>query len=141
MKQNKQKKKTPLNIIILNCVIVLLIIIFIPFILVFLEELKYSGHYQYEENSFAYRLQDERYGDMVEYYHDNVAYDSKASQTMSEYYAVAEYYEAALYYKAFSQNGDTARAEKYLKKMEAAGKKLGMLSATGESIKKELGLR
>lgn len=93
---------------------------------------------QYKESSFAYRLEDGRYGSMVEYYHENVANHVKDEEGMEEYYAAARFYEAALYYKAFLNAGDEERASRYADKMKEAQEELGSLAGFDKKILKQL---
>ena len=140
MRNSEQDRKTKGKILILNIAIVLLALILIPFIFIFLEEWKYSRHTGYKENTFAYRLEDGRYGSMVEYYHENEANHIEDNGNITEYYAVARFYEAALYYKAFLDAGDDARAAVYAEKMKAAQRDLGSLEGFDKKILKQLEL-
>ena len=85
-------------------------------------------YYTIREDSMIYALEDNRYGDLVSQYHQNMALDVKSSETMKECYAIARYYEAALDYKLALLQNDPALAQKAEQRMETAANDMGALS-------------
>lgn len=96
--------------------------------------------YTVSESSMGYALEDGRYGDLVEDYHRNAACGAKTTAAMENYYAVARYYEAALDYQLAVQNQDTAQAEEYKARMDAAAKEMGEFSDEKQKIDTLLGI-
>ncbi len=120
--------------IITNIVIGILAFIFIVVIgmTVFTvsDELK---PYTASEDSMIYSLQDNRYSDLVRYYHKNMALGIEPTKTMEECYAVARYYEAAIDYQLAVQEKDSALKKMAEEIMAEAAKKMGDFSyASGE---------
>ena len=99
-----------------------------------------SFGFDYDADSFYYRLTDGDYSQMVEMYYYNEANGVKADSELRQYYAVAEYFEAASWYKAFDSAGDSARAAEYETKMADAGNDMGALSMVAEDIRQSLGI-
>lgn len=101
----------------------------------------------YEDYSIPYDNQNMesavQYGDfhrLVSMYHENIANGFEGDRAMKEYYGVAKYYEAASFYKAFTETGDTVRAEREAAKMEQALEEMGGWSILEEEINAQLGL-
>lgn len=140
--QNKIKqKKQDIKIVVLNVVIGVLVLFLLITGVYALEEFSYEFDNGYKEDSFLYRIKDERFNEMVRMYHENEAYGKKFGEEGQEYYAIAKYYEAASFYKAFSEAGDTERTERYLSKMEAAADDMGAMAFTKDKIDEKLGIQ
>ncbi len=89
--------------------------------------------YTASEDSMIYSLQDNRYSDLVRYYHQNTALGVKPTKTMEECYAVARYYEAAIDYQLAVQEKDSTLKKKAAEIMAEAAKEMGDFSyAMGE---------
>lgn len=89
--------------------------------------------YTASEDSMIYSLQENRYSDLVRYYHKNTALDVKPTKTMEECYAVARYYEAAIDCQLAVQEKDSALKKKAEEIMTEAAKEMGDFSyAKGE---------
>ena len=99
-----------------------------------------SFGWQYDADSFYYRLSDGDYGAMVEMYYLNEANDVRPDEELSMYYGVAKYFEAASWYKVYDDSGDAARAADYRETMEVAQKQMGALSMVAGDVKDALGI-
>lgn len=140
--QNKIKqKRQDIKIIILNIVIGVLVFFLLITGVYALEEFSYEFDNGYKEESFLYRIKDERYNEMVRMYHENEAYGKEFDEEGQEYYAIAKYYEAASFYKTFSEAGDTMRTERYLEKMQKAEEEMGAMSFVKDKIDEKLGIQ
>lgn len=140
--QNKIKqKRQDIKIIILNIVIGVLVFFLLITGVYALEEFSYEFDNGYKEDSFLYRIKDERYNEMVRMYHENEAYGKEFDEEGQEYYAIAKYYEAASFCKAFSEAGDTERMERYLDKMEDAEEDMGAMAFVKDKIDEKLGIQ
>ena len=93
----------------------------------------------YDDKNLYYCVRDGDFVRLLEQYYTNVQEGHKGSFLAKEYYGVAKYYEAASLYKAYSETGDTVRADRELAKMEAALEEMGGWSMLEEDIKKQLG--
>lgn len=132
---NKLKEQMKdVKVFVLNIVIAVLIFFLLIIGFYFVEELIEAFDRGYSENSMMYRIEDGNYGSLVQMYHTNEIIPVKAGKEMQEYYAAAQYFEAASYYKAFSETGDAARAEKYLKKMNEAAEEMGGISFVKDNV-------
>lgn len=140
--QNKIKqKRQDIKLIILNIVIGVLVFFLLITGTYALEEFSYEFDNGYKEESFLYRIKDERYHETVRMYHENEAYGKKFGEEGQEYYGIARYYEAASFYKAFSEAGDKERMERYLDKMEDAEEDMGAMAFVKDKIDEKLGLQ
>ena len=136
-----KQKKQDIKLIILNIVIGVLVFFLLITGTYALEEFSYEFDNGYKEESFLYRIKDERYHEMVRMYHENEAYGKKFGEEGQEYYAIARYYEAASFYKAFSEAGDTERMERYLDKMKEAEEDMGAMAFVKDKIDEKLGIQ
>ena len=141
MQDKIKQKRQDIKIIILNVVIGVLVFFLLITGIYALEEFSYEFDNGYTEDSFIYRIKDERYNEMVRMYHENEAYGKKFGEEGQEYYAIAKYYEAAYFYKAFSEAGDTERMERYLDKMEDAEEDMGAMAFVKDKIDEKLGIQ
>lgn len=124
---NKWKEQiSNIKLLILNIIIVILAILLVVVFVVAAEEL-YSAFSDdaVGEDAFIYAMEEERYGDLVEYYYRNNVEGDKTDPNMQEYYGVAWYFEAAFYYKMYEEAGETARAAEQKERMEKAVQQLG----------------
>lgn len=87
-----------------------------------------------DEDSFLYALEDNRYSDLMEYYHENVALEAKTTKTMEECYAIARYYEAAIDYKIAVQENDIELLKKAQEVMSLAESQMGELTYAKDEI-------
>ena len=78
------------------------------------------------------------YAPLVDHDHQNLAAGITGNKEEKEYYGVAKYYEAASFYKAFSTVGDTGRAAREKRKMDAAYEEMGGWQIAKEAIDAEL---
>ena len=90
--------------------------------------------YTASEDSMIYSLQDNRYSDLVRYYHQNTALDVKPTKTMEECYAVARYYEAAVDCQLAVQEKDSVLQKKAEEIMAEAAREMGDFSYAKEEI-------
>lgn len=96
--------------------------------------------YSISEESLLYSLEYGQYGNLVKYYHRNIACNAKSTETMEECYAIARYYEAAIDYKIALLDNDTGLLEKTENIMVESVKEMGDLSYAKEEIDQLLGL-
>lgn len=91
------------------------------------------GTYDISEASMIYSLKDNRYSDLVRYYHQNTALNVDSTEIMEECYAVARYYEAAIDYRLAIQERDAELQKSAEEAMEEAADEMGDFSyAKGE---------
>ena len=93
-----------------------------------------SFGWEYDADSFYYRLSDGDYGAMVEMYYLNEAYNVEPDEELNMYYGAARYFEAASWYKAYIEAGDDARAAAYRLTMDEAEAQMGALSMVAGDI-------
>lgn len=125
----------------MNIVIIVLAIVMVISLYFAITEIYDAFHvYQNSENSFIYAAEDGSYARMVTMYHENVGADGKEKERYGEYYGVAKYFEAAFFYEIYHEAGDTVRAEKYQKAMDAAVADMGDFSFLQEDIDTKLGI-
>ena len=93
-----------------------------------------SFGWEYDADSFYYRLSDGDYGAMVEMYYLNEAYNVEPDEELNMYYGAARYFEAASWYKAYSEAGDDSRAAVYRRTMDEAEQQMGALSMVAGDI-------
>lgn len=129
-----------IRVLILNIIIAVLVVLLLIVGALTVEEFSSAIDRGYKEESFIYRLNDESYETLLRLYHTNDIMSVKLGKEGEEYYSAAQYYEAASYYKVFSEAGDSARAEKYLEKMNVAAEKLGELGFVREKMDARLGI-
>lgn len=94
----------------------------------------------YNEDSFYYSIQQERFFDTVGYYHHNTKAGLEGNAKMQEFYGVAKYYEYASLYQAYTVYGNLEQAEAFRKKMQDAESDMGDWDMTIEPIQKQLGM-
>lgn len=90
--------------------------------------------YDISEDSMIYALKDNRYSDLVRYYHQNTALNTNSTEIMEECYAVARYYEAALDYQLAVQEGDTMLQKEAEEAMAEAADEMGDFSYAKNEI-------
>lgn len=111
--------------VILNIAIVILCLITVACGFWAMHNLFDDYAWDYDEQSFYYRIEGNDLGAIVNMYYHNEAENVRANSSMKEYYGVAKYFEAASNYKAFLESGDATRAEREAAKMEEALPEMG----------------
>ena len=134
-----KKKRSP-GLVALDIVIGILCLALVGAAGFALDMWQESFGWEYDEDSFYYRLSDGDYGAMVEMYHYNEANNVKPDKSLRQYYAVAEYFEAASWYKVYSQSGDMHRAAGYEEAMARAEKEMGALYMVAGDICRQLNI-
>lgn len=86
------------------------------------------------EYSLLYAVEDGRYSELLEAYHQNIVCDTSPSGSMNELYAVAQYYEAAINYQMAQMEKDSSLLEKSKEAMESAACRMGSVSYAKEDI-------
>ncbi|MEE0421139.1 MAG: hypothetical protein UDG86_13965 [Lachnospiraceae bacterium] len=95
----------------------------------------------YDEQSFAWDLQDQNYSEMLRKTVSNEVSGAEASDTLKEYYALSRYYEAAMYYKMYSDNGQQGKADSYAETMTREKEKTGYLKSEISEINNLLSIK
>ena len=90
--------------------------------------------YTLSEDSMIYALQDNRYSDLVRYYHRNQALGAHSTESMEECYAIARYYEAAIDYKLAIQENNPELQKKSEETMAMAVGEMGDFSYAKDEI-------
>ncbi len=136
------KNKEKANVVkwILNIIIIVLSFFFFVTVCATLSELNDAFGYNYDADSFYYKLQSENYRDMVQARYHNIMNGHNGNATLKEYYGVAEYYEMASLYKAYTVAGNEEMATHFQNKMQEAEKRMGDWNITKDSIHKQLGI-
>jgi len=133
------KRKNPVHLV-LDIVIVLLCLALVGAAAFAVSMWQDSFGWEYDADSFYYRLSDGDYGAMVEMYYLNEAYDVEPDEELDMYYGVARYFEAAGWYRAYSEAGGELRAAAYRQAMTAAEEQMGALSMVAVDIREVLGI-
>lgn len=133
------KRKNPVHIV-LDIVIGILCIALVGAGAFAVSMWQESFGWEYDADSFYYRLSDGDYGAMVEMYYLNEAYNVEPDEELNMYYGAARYFEAASWYKAYSEAGDDARAVAYRLTMDEAEAQMGALSMVAGDICKALNI-
>lgn len=111
-----------------GCYIVLGGLILLFLILGTVEAWDSAKPYVRPDYSLLYAVEDGRYSDLLEAYHQNAVCDTSPSESMKELYAVAQYYEAAINYQMAQMENDSALLERSKETMEAAAGRMGSVS-------------
>ncbi len=138
--KNKAKGGTKVVNFILNLIIVVLSFFFVMTAGVMIGEFYHAFTPGYSEDSFYYKISDERYYSLVGAYHSNVQGGFEGDEDIQEYYGVAKYFEAASLYHAYQVAGNEEMAKFFAGKMELAEEDMGGWSVTREPILKYLGI-
>ena len=127
------KRKNPVHIV-LDIVIGILCIALVGAGAFAVSMWQESFGWEYDADSFYYRLSDGDYGAMVEMYYSNESNNVKPDEELEMYYAVAKYFEAASWYKAYSEAGDSQWMVVYREAMDEAEAEMESLSMLAEDI-------
>lgn len=134
-------EKKPLGILLLDIAIMVMFLVFLfmagTAVFAFWE---YQADRVYQPESLYYRLEDGDYERMAQMVWRNRVM-GETDEEYAEYYAVADYFEAAVQYRICTETGDSAGAEKWLKKMADAEGRLGIFSGEKEKIRNFLWIR
>lgn len=140
MRNKREKSPRSLLHVVMDVIIGFLCVCLVGAV-VFTANMIYEDSYygwQYSEDSFYYRMEDEAYGWMVEMYHANEAAGVEPTENMREYYGVARYFEAASYYKMYEGNQDTEKMLYYEEQMKDALEDMGELQFLEANIMEKL---
>ena len=135
----ENKRKNPLHLL-LDILIGILCLALVGAAAFALSSYQDSFGWEYDADSFYYRLSDGDYASMVEMYYLNEAYDVKPDEELCMYYGAAKYFEAASWYKAYLDAGEDERAAEYLARMTAAEEEMGALSMVAQDMRVALGI-
>lgn len=130
-----------MNVIVLNCVIVLLAVL-----LVFTT---YKASCSWgdvrsgfiDEETFVWNIENNRWVELSNFYYANMSYVDTREDEFADIYGVAKYFIASTYYDIYVKNGDEERADKYRLLQEQAKQEMGEYQKLCSEINLTFGMK